>query len=398
MKRFVLSITLGLSLYAQTVDEIVDTALVSNNSISSIKLLLEQKDLVIKRSENFDDPYLKVGLNDLRVDDITNRSIEPMQTNYLLVKQKIPYFGKRDIKKQIAKKQKAITFFSLQEAKSSLVENIKLEVINYTKLKELLHLNKRFQHKIKELKNLLTSYAQFNTNSHIAMIQSDLLLSSLKVKETMIKNLLANSLHTISYYANTKIKKVDFKLKDISLPDFETLETRLIKNHKRKILSHQYKLANDEVTQAKLSTKIDPVVEVGYFQRNSYEDYVSVGVGFSLPIYGTQKTKIEEQKVQRASMLAKLNDYDEALKNKLFELFENYKATKKIIKIIKKDTTFRIKNLFKLDEAKIASGDDMTSYFDTLKKFFALKEVLIDKKAQNLAIKARIDKLLGAIR
>jgi len=55
---------------------------------------------------NFVNPILDIFVNDIRLDHITDRSLEPMQTQAITLSQKIPWFGKIDAKDEIEKAKK----------------------------------------------------------------------------------------------------------------------------------------------------------------------------------------------------------------------------------------------------------------------------------------------------
>ena len=398
MKKLILIPLLFASLEATNIDIIIDYAIKKNHSISAIKYILKKKELKVKRSRNLDNPFIKFGINDIRLDDITNRSLEPMQTNYIVFKQKIPYFGKLKLKEEIAKKDLKLNFFRLKDAQARLAFEIKKEAIRYAKLQELLKLNRDYQKVIGRLNSILLDYSKLDTKYHTLYMQSNLFLSQLKSKEITLKSLQKEALNTISYLSNRNIKKLNFKLKDIKPISFKRVKSKIYKNYKIRVLNTKYSLLGSKVEEAKLSKKIDPTVEVGYFHRKAYKSYISIGVGFKLPIYGTEDIKIEESKVDRLSMLERLKDYKKKLENKLFILVQDLKANKEIIALIKKDTSFTIKDLLNVDRAKIVTGGDILSYFDTLKRYFVLKELLIEKRSENMIIKAQIDNILGVIK
>ncbi len=397
MKKIVLTVIISAGLFADSLEEIINYALLHNQSIAAIENLLKQKNMKIKRSGNLDNPFLKIGINDIRVDDFSNRSLEPMQTNYILFKQKIPFFGKRAIKKNIAKKEANVAFCSLKEAQSQLVTQIKEEVIRYAKNKELLKLNQKYEIILNKLINTFSSYIKSGKKSHIAFMKSELLLSNIKIKKEKIENKLKKSIYTLSYLSSKKIKRVDFKIKEIEIPPKNILSKNLIFNPKIKTLKEKLSLNKDILKLAIKNKNSDFTFEVGYFQREKFKDYLSIAIGFSLPLYKTENIKIEEQKAKNALIANTIANFNQKLKSDLSILFEKYERYKKIIEIIKKETLPKIDHILNIQEAKIINGKKTDAYFNTLLEKISLSETLISLKAEILLIKAKIDNLTGAI-
>ena len=124
------------SLSSQTLDEIINSSMQTHNSLKVIQQRLSIVDDSIKLSQKFANPELSLSLSDIQFDDISNRSIEPMQFTSLTYKQKIPYFGKRDAHSSLVKAKKDVVYASLEDAKVSLIKEIKLNAYNLGVSKE----------------------------------------------------------------------------------------------------------------------------------------------------------------------------------------------------------------------------------------------------------------------
>ena len=90
MKKWLLFLSLAAVLWAEPVETLVKAALESHPSIEAIRLRISAADYAVGRARNLDNPSLTLAINDLRFDDFTNRSLEPMQTQSVAIAQKIP--------------------------------------------------------------------------------------------------------------------------------------------------------------------------------------------------------------------------------------------------------------------------------------------------------------------
>jgi cobalt-zinc-cadmium efflux system outer membrane protein len=137
--RFILTvILLSVLLGAETVDTLIERALAKHDSLKVIEQRLGAMDDYLDKSRNFANPEVSLGINDIQFDDPLNRAIEPMQTASLNVKQKFPWFGKRDAQTEKVTAQKTLLFESLEAAQVDLAKRIRLSVYTIVELRERL--------------------------------------------------------------------------------------------------------------------------------------------------------------------------------------------------------------------------------------------------------------------
>ena len=125
MKLFALFL-LPIFLYATSLEKLIEHAKTSHLSLEAIKHKISAFDDVYDVSRNFANPELSLSVSDVQLNDISNRSIEPMQYTSVSFKQKIPYFGKRDADSKKIEAQKTQVNMSYEDAKIKLSQAIKL--------------------------------------------------------------------------------------------------------------------------------------------------------------------------------------------------------------------------------------------------------------------------------
>ncbi|WP_456451931.1 TolC family protein [Hydrogenimonas sp.] len=102
--RTLLSLLLAaLTLHAVSLERLVERSLSDHPNLQSLKERVAAADAAVARARNLDDPVLTFFVNDLRLDDPSDRSLEPMQTQGVRVTQKFPWLGRRDAKEALAK-------------------------------------------------------------------------------------------------------------------------------------------------------------------------------------------------------------------------------------------------------------------------------------------------------
>ena len=95
MKLYIL-LLLPLALFGVPLSTLIENAKNSHTSLKVIEQKLSLLDNEYDISRNFRDPEISFTISDIQLDKPTDRSIEPMQYEAINIKQKLPYFGKRD--------------------------------------------------------------------------------------------------------------------------------------------------------------------------------------------------------------------------------------------------------------------------------------------------------------
>ncbi|WP_187646750.1 TolC family protein [Nitrosophilus labii] len=384
--KLLLIFILSASLFAESIEDIVKTALKNNPNLKSIEELVRLKETKTKRSKNLQNPVLKIGINDLRLDNPSRRDLEPMQSEYISIKQQFPYFGKRDLNKRLAISEKDITFANYLEAKNYLVKSIYLNITDYIEINESLKIFNKYIDLTKQSIDLYRSFSITNDSSHLFLMKSELFLTNLKTKTVDYNSKLEEILQNISYLASKKIVKIDYDINHLSKIDFKGVK----KNPKLIALSEKIRYQKHKIARVKLDNFSDFAIEAGYYRRDNFQDYISLGISFSLPIYGTENIRLEEEKIKKISLSMKKRDFENYLLSRLALLKIRYDSLKKKIELIEKESLPKIEHMFELTNAGVISGSTLFKYIDTLERRFDLELKLIKFKAQLIRTKAQI--------
>ncbi|MFT7004567.1 MAG: cobalt-zinc-cadmium efflux system outer membrane protein [Sulfurimonas sp.] len=395
MKALVL-ILLPLLLSATSLSTLIESAKANHSSLDAIQMRLSAVDNEYEVSRNFSDPELSLSISDIQLDDSTNRSIEAMQYTALNLKQKIPYFGKRDAASKKIDAKKAKLAFTLTQAKVKLVESIKQTAYGIWQVEEQLKITDAYIKLTHQNIELYTAYSTSDTKSHMGIMSAELSLSQLKIKRSKLQSLLTGLYKNISYLSTVQVDSLE-----VQMQVQEPKELAFYIDASRDSSAYKTKLAivkeaDADVKIKELAGNVDPFVQVGYFYREANEDYMNISLGFALPIYGTQDSKEEASRKLSLAAKSEVVDFENSLYSKISAQYARLQDSYRVYNIIEKESLPQIQHMFDLTNSSIKSGSDLFMYIDLLAKKLKLDEQSIQAVATYYKITASLDALIGA--
>jgi len=395
MKALALLI-LPLLLSATSLSTLIESAKASHTSLEAIQKRLSAVDNEYEVSRNFADPELSLSLSDIQLNDASNRSIEPMQYTAINLKQKIPYFGKRDAasKKVDAKKQKILS--TLEDAKVQLVKSIKLTAYSIYQVEQQLKITDDYIKLTRQNIELYTAYSTSDTKAHMGIMSAELSLSQLKIKHSRLQSLLSALYKNVSYLSAMDVKSLELSLEMREPHELAYYLDATEQSSAYKVKKALVKEADAEVKVKELDKNVDPFVQVGYFYRESFEDYVNINVGFALPIYGTQDSKEEASRKLSLASKSEAVDFKNSLDSKIVQEYAKLQDSYRVYNIIENESLPQIEHMFDLTNTSIKSGSDLFIYIELLGKKLRLDEQSIEALSAYYKANASLDALIGA--
>jgi len=381
--------------HAQSINQIINDSLKKHPSLNAIQHRLSAMDARISKSSNWSNPEVILNINDIQFSDITNRSIEPMQYQAIQFKQRFPWFGKITARRDLVDAQKNIIVDSYSAAKVKLAENIRLTAYTILEIKERIRIVTQYEKLSRQNIVLYESYASTDSKSHASSMSAELMLSRLHIRAERYKAVLKSQEAKLAYLSQKKYNHISDTLrvkKPNSLPYYLS---RLKHNPSYKRMLSLTKAANVNTRIQALESNPDPFVQVGYFNRHAYEDYASVSVGFSLPMYGSEKLETEVAKKDALATKSATLDYRAALESDIYVNYAKMKEAYHIYNIIRNDSLPKLEHMFELNEASIESGEDLFTYTNLLEQKLDLDEERTVAKAAYLRSVAALDALIG---
>jgi len=349
----------------------------------------------IIKSRNWSNPEMILNMNDIRFDDPSNRGLEPMQYQAVNYKQRFPWFGKIDAREHFTRMQKNVILDSYDIARVKLAEEIRTTAYTILEIKERLRIVNQYEKLTKQNIALYDAYTSTDSKSHSNSMAAELMLSRLHIRNERYKAVLKSQEAKLAYLVQKKNTIVSDKLGMRKPKSLGYYLSHLENNPAYHRTLSQTKVATANKEMKALEVNPDPFVQIGYFNRQEYEDYASVAVGFSLPIFGSEKLETEAARKEALAAKSASLDYHEALESEIRTNYAKMKEAYRIYNIIQNDSLPKLQHMFELNEASIESGEDLFTYTNLLEQKLDLDEERTVAKAEYLRTVARLKSLIG---
>jgi len=393
---FIILATL-FTVHAQSIQQLIKHSIKEHPSLQSIKHKLSAMDERITLSQNFANPDVSFTVNDIQFNDSFSRNLEPMQFEALSIKQKFPWFGKLDAKEEYVRAQKKVILNSYDAAKVKLAENIRITAYTIKEIEARIHIVDKYIDVSKQNIKLYTSYASTESQNHTNSMNASLLLTKVKIKKENYISLLKSKQAQLTYLVNTKIKTVNNSLKMRSPKNLQYYINKIENNPLYTMRLSQTEVAQKNKHILALESTPDPYVQVGYFNRSAYNNYASISIGVSIPLYGSEALKTEAARKDVLAATSETLDYKSSLLSEITIMYAKLTEAYTIYNILHNETLPQLEHMFELTQASIQQGGDLFTYTNLLEQKLNLEEESIAIKAEYFRTEAKLKSLIGEI-
>jgi len=397
MKKILL-LLLPLLVSATTLESIIEKTLATHTSLEAIKERINAEDYQISASRNFYNPEISFAINDIQFEDPLTRTLEPMQTTSINLKQKIPSFGKRDADTDKSRALKNQMSSTMEAVKVELVKQIKITAYQIWEVNQELNITAEYIGVTKQNIELNTAYSSTRDNSHMGIMSAELTLSKLKIKKSKYESRRKALYAKLAYLAGEQIDELDISLKVRAPKAYDYYLQNLSHNRGYAAKSSEIVVAQRDVKVKDLSGNVDPYVQVGYYYRQDFPDYMNVSFGMALPIYGSESDNTESARKIVLAKSAESQDYLHNLESQLGGLYAELEDAYAISTILTDESMPQIAHMFELTNASVKNGQDLFVYIDLLKQKLTLDEQLIQATTKLHTTEAALDALIGEIK
>ena len=392
MKTLLLSsLLLITSLSAMSLDEVIDKSLAANPSLASIEARITANTQAIDVANQFSNPELAVTKNSLD-------SSQAMSQTVLTIKQKLPYYGKRDSRQKVTLAQDEVLHENLNAAKVTLVAKIKTEAYTIWELRELTHILDQYIQLTQKNIELYESYTSVSDNQHMGIMKAELSLADLKIQKSALSSQLHSAYARLSYLAAFEVQKITINLSIDTKPSLEKLQQGLSGNPELLIKDKELKKESAKIEVADINNYPDLNVMAGYAYRENFDNYFNIGLAMSLPIYGTEDAKEEEARAQRLVVLSQKEDTKIAISSELQVYYAQMLSAYEIFHIVQDEALPQVAHMFELSNSSIATGGDLFKYIDVLFDKLSLEQKSITAVSNYNKADAQISKLAGELK
>ncbi|PZP16217.1 MAG: hypothetical protein DI602_00580, partial [Aliarcobacter butzleri] len=381
MLKILFSSSLVISLLgAVSIDELVNDSFEKNYDIKSLEKSIEIANHQIAIAKNWENPMIAFKTNEIMFD----KPLSNQKEYGVELSQAIPIGRKLDIEENIAKNDRNIQIYSLEDKKLELESKIYEYSYNILILEKRYELLENYQKNLKKLYDLNTLLQKYEKATLNEILDSQISSLDLKLEQENLKNSIDNlylNLEQITY------KKVDFiteKL-DIKRVDKEKAILNLISHPQIKTLeenSTKYR----QMASLEDAKKFSSVTLSLEYMQNKDQDYGNVTVAIPLPIYKTEninklkaKLNANETNDKLDSLLHNLSLQTQIYVNNLNQNVRNFEVIQKEIiplkqkiqKNIENYNSFEksnpqdsIKNLNELITYELKALDEVQKYYE----------------------------------
>lgn len=385
MLKILFSSSLVISLLgAVSIDELVNDSFEKNYDIKSLEKSIEIANHQIAIAKNWENPMIAFKTNEIMFD----KPLSNQKEYGVELSQAIPIGRKLDIEENIAKNDRNIQIYSLEDKKLELESKIyeySYNILIFEKRYELLN---TYQKNLKKLENLNTLLRKYEKATLNEVIDTQISSLDLKLEQENLKNSIDNLYLNLEQITYKKVDSITQKL-DIKRVDKEKATSNLSSHPQVKTLEEN-STKYSQMASLEDAKKFSSVTLSLEYMQNKEQDYGNVTVAIPLPIYKTEnvnrikaKLNANETNDKLDSLLHNLSLETQIYVNNLNQNVRNYEVIQKEIiplkqkiqKNIENYNSFEksnpqdsIKNLNELITYELKALDEVQKYYENYSK------------------------------
>ncbi|MFW3426276.1 TolC family protein [Aliarcobacter butzleri] len=385
MLKILFSSSLVISLLgAVSIDELVNDSFEKNYDIKSLEKSIEIANHQIAIAKNWENPMIAFKTNEIMFD----KPLSNQKEYGVELSQAIPIGRKLDIEENIAKNDRNIQIYSLEDKKLELESKIyeySYNILIFEKRYELLN---TYQKNLKKLENLNTLLQKYEKTTLNEVIDTQISSLDLKLEQENLKNSIDNLYLNLEQITYKKVDSITQNL-DIKRVDKEKATSNLSSHPQVKTLEEN-STKYSQMASLEDAKKFSSVTLSLEYMQNKEQDYGNVTVAIPLPIYKTEnvnrikaKLNANETNDKLDSLLHNLSLETQIYVNNLNQNVRNYEVIQKEIiplkqkiqKNIENYNSFEksnpqdsIKNLNELITYELKALDEVQKYYENYSK------------------------------
>ncbi|MFW2607260.1 TolC family protein [Aliarcobacter butzleri] len=385
MLKILFSLSLVISLLgAVSIDELVNDSFEKNYDIKSLEKSIEIANHQIAIAKNWENPMIAFKTNEIMFD----KPLSNQKEYGVELSQAIPIGKKLDIEENIAKNDRNIQIYSLEDKKLELESKIyeySYNILIFEKRYELLN---TYQKNLKKLENLNTLLQKYEKATLNEVIDTQISSLDLKLEQENLKNSIDNLYLNLEQITYKKVDSITQNL-DIKRVDKEKATSNLSSHPQVKTLEEN-STKYSQMASLEDAKKFSSVTLSLEYMQNKEQDYANVTVAVPLPIYKTEnvnrikaKLNANETNDKLDSLLHNLSLETQIYVNNLNQNVRNYEVIQKEIiplkqkiqKNIENYNSFEksnpqdsIKNLNELITYELKALDEVQKYYENYSK------------------------------
>ena len=319
MKKILLLSLLYSISFAQTIETLIQNAYNENFALKSMQKEIEINEQNNKIANSWDNPIISAGLTDLQLENIGDRTLEPMQTQYIALSQKIPLSNKTGISKEISEQVTKLAKLNIKNQKAKIASTITILAYKSIIIDKNLDLMQQKALNLQKIKKLMLAYQSDADQS----LDFDLKLLKLENRVENLRYEKQEIIQKIQKLTVLPVIQIDGNLTKQKLAQID-----LNSHPKVNFLKQQLKIANTKVRLMSAQKTPDLKVSVGYFQRDNRNDYINLSFAMPLPIGDSEEIEVIKSKLEVIKTEKNLQDLKNSFENEVGLLEKKAKKSK----------------------------------------------------------------------
>lgn len=329
--RYMILLLFAIGAQAATLEEMFRILQMHNPALKEDRIGIEISALRQENAGLWENPVLGVGMNDLLIDDIAKRDLEPMQTQFVTLSQKIPTAGKRGYRSEVAASGRKIAKWQWQNQKRMLHAKLARYAYAMAVVERKEKLLKRYIANLQRLTRLYRRQISVGKSVQEAVERAGIVAEKIKIR-----------LHKLQ----TAEEVLRYRLEKILYRKVERVEVSLQIPREVSPTLHNHPLllvAKEKIRQARTLHKLsearripDLKVGVGYHQRQNRTDYLSLNLSMPLPVRGREQREsaisqlqLEQQKQAYVQLQQDLGKALEIARARMEDARKSYRLIRK---------------------------------------------------------------------
>ena len=339
------SLTLSL-LSAVTIDELVKNSFEKNYDLKSLDKSIAVANEQIKVSKNWENPMLEFKTYNIGL----NKPLSNQKEYGVEISQVIPLGNRLDIEESIAKKDRNIKMFDLEDKKLELESKIYEYSYNILILEKRYKLIENYLKNVEKLQDLYSSLYKYQKASLNEILNTKVSYLDLKLEQENLKTTIDNLYLNLELISYEKVQTIDENI-DIKEINKASINEEARQNHPKVQTLNEDSLRYKDMASLEEARKYSDVTLSVEYMQSVEQDSANISVGIPLPLYKTEnvnalKAKLNSNETNHKldSFLHNLSLQSDIYLNNLNQSARNYRLIQKEIISLKQRIQENIEN------------------------------------------------------
>ncbi len=392
---------------AENLSQLIDTAIADNPELKSSEARWHMFRNRISQARTFEDPMLMLKIQNGIVTDPFNFHKDPMTQKVIGISQQIPFWGKRDLKGEVAAREAESYKWQAEERKLELrrmVAETYYQIYFTDKSREIVDKNIRILDDFITLAESNYSVGQgAQQDVFKAQVERSRMLDMRITLESQRKSLQAGLNALLYRPAETPVGTIpDFEIKPLTASSEELREAALDNRPLLKSLNAQIEKGKAGHKLAEKEFYPDFNVSFEYMQRDQFEgsngdDMYSLGVTFNLPVQRNRRHAMAAESSSETIMATEeLKSMKNSIDSGISDLLAQLERRRKLVDLYKTGIIPQAEQ--SLESATIGyrvNKVDFLTLLDSRVTLFNYERELYDSLADYQMKMAQLEALVG---